>query len=264
MEKPDILIRNTWETLKQFTAARIALGRTGASIPTNEYLQFKLSHAQAKDAVWQPFDNESIAEELQSMGIDTVQVESMAGSKEEYLRRPDLGRKLSTQSTSLLTGMPVSPANILIVVGDGLSSKAVHEHAVPFIWHFLPYVHDFGKTLHPVVIAKSARVALGDEIGQLLNAQIIVMLIGERPGLSSADSLGIYLTWQPRAGKSDAERNCISNVRPQGMIYPKAAFKLAWLIEHAFEQSGTGVQLKDMSDSSSYHRTIKPHYVINC
>jgi ethanolamine ammonia-lyase small subunit len=259
MEQTEGLIKNNWETLKQYTAARIALGRAGAGLPTDEYLQFKLSHAQAKDAVWQPFDRMLIAEALRQEEVNTLFVESSAGSRQEYLTRPDLGRKLSARSAEALSQAALPPADLLIVVADGLSSIAMHTHAVPFIRSFLPYVADLGKTLYPVVIAERSRVALGDEIGHILGAQLIVMLIGERPGLSSPDSMGIYLTWKPAgANCPDSERNCISNVRPQGLTYDKAAFKLAWLAEQAFAMNRTGISLKDMSDDPACHQLIKP------
>jgi ethanolamine ammonia-lyase small subunit len=248
MEASNKLIRNSWENLKQYTDARIALGRAGASIPTAEWLQFKLAHAQAKDAVWQEFHKEQIAEQLHEMGMDTVFVESVSENKQEYLTRPDLGRRLSEQSLIRLHEKNIPQADILIIVGDGLSSKAVNAHAVPVIRQLAPYIEKMGKTVFPVVIAQGARVALGDEIGETLKAKAAIMLIGERPGLSSADSLGIYLTWNPMVGRLDSERNCISNIRPQGLIYPKAAFKLAWLLEHSFAESRTGILLKDLSD----------------
>ena len=241
------IIPNPWDALKQFTDARIALGRAGSGLPTDEYLQFKLSHAQAKDAVWQAFDKEKIVQQLHNIGLEALTVDSLAGSKAEYLTRPDWGRQLSAHSIEKLKNKPF-PSAVLFVVADGLSSKAVHAHAVPFIEHFLPYLNKSGQSFS-CVVAEHARVALGDEIGQLLQAKIVILLIGERPGLSSPDSLGIYLTYQPRPGRLDSERNCISNVRPQGLNYEQAAFKLAWLVEQALAISCTGIGLKDQSDS---------------
>jgi ethanolamine ammonia-lyase small subunit len=248
----DYVIKNQWDALKQYTAARIALGRAGSGIPTSEYLRFRLAHAQAKDAVCQPFDKNRIIGQLQQAGLKTLSVESQAGSKPEYLARPDLGRKLSASSVQSLMKNSIQ-ADILIVVSDGLSSKAVHEHAVPLVEHFLPYADRLEKTLYPVVVAEYARVALGDEIGQLLNAPIVIHIIGERPGLSSPDSLGIYLTWNPVKGRLDSERNCISNIRPEGLPYDNAAFKLAWLVEQAFGIHCTGIQLKDRSDEPALY-----------
>jgi ethanolamine ammonia-lyase small subunit len=261
MKQTDGLIKNNWDTLRQYTAARIALGRAGAGIPTDEYLQFKLSHAQAKDAVWQPFDGQHIADDLQQQeGLCSIAVDSMAATRQEYLTRPDLGRRLSAQSVERLSAAALpSSSDLLIIVADGLSAKAMHAHAVPFIRRLMPYVAELGKRLCPaVVIAERARVALGDETGRLLNASLIVMLIGERPGLSSPDSMGIYLTWKPTAGNCpDSERNCISNVRPQGLTYDNAAFKLAWLIEYAFEMNRTGIALKDQSDDPACQHVIR-------
>jgi ethanolamine ammonia-lyase small subunit len=250
LDLPDKVTKSGLKNLKQYTNARIALGRTGASLPTQEYMEFKLAHAQAKDAVWQPFCSEIIAGQLQEMGLNTLIVESTISSKQEYLTRPDLGRKLSSQSIDNLRSVSYPDDDVLIVVADGLSSIAIHKHAAPFIRCFLPYLEKIEKKAFPVVIAKNARVALGDEIGELFGAKIVVMLIGERPGLSSPDSMGIYTTWQPKIGKLDSERNCISNVRPEGLDYEKAAFKLAWLVNQAFEISCTGIRLKDMSDET--------------
>lgn len=254
MEERAIIVKSKWAALKRYTDARIALGRAGVSIPTEECLRFSLSLAQAKNAVWQPFREEAIAAQLQDMGLQMVHLESLAGSKQEYLTRPDLGRRLNAESIERLNAEAIPPADILIAIGDGLSAKAVHEHAAPLIRHVLPYLRALKKSLLPVAIVRGARVAIGDEIGQLLKAKMTILLIGERPGLSSSDSLGVYVTYQPQVGRLDAERNCISNIRPQGLAYPQAALKLAWLVEHAFEGKRTGILLKDLSDEPAQNR----------
>jgi len=254
--------KDSWENLKDFTDARIALGRTGCSLPTNELLSFSLAHARAKDAVHMPFDKESITQQLNNMNLPFVCVTSNAVDRSQYLTRPDLGRKLSDKSSRELSMTQLKGCDVCIVIGDGLSSKAVHKQAVPLIENLLPYLTQLNLSLSPVVIAKQARVALGDEIGLLLNAKLVVMLIGERPGLSSPDSLGIYLTWMPYTGCLDSERNCISNVRPEGLDYKRSAFKLAWLIEQVFNIKLSGIKLKDRSDDPATYKIVKPNSVL--
>lgn len=233
--------------LTRLTPARIALGRSGASLPTREVLRFGMAHALARDAVHAPFDAEDVASRLAQLGLDVIRVESAAGSREAYLRRPDLGRKLSPGSREALTARR-GDFHLTIVVAGGLSATAVHQNAVPFVAALLPSLARQGFRLAPTVVAREARVALGDEIGEALGARAVAVLIGERPGLSSPDSLGAYLTFAPRAGLTDADRNCISNIRPGGLAYEHAAFKLSWLIAEAFRRSLTGVGLKDESD----------------
>lgn len=240
---------NPWEALRQFTAARIALGRTGASLPTDEVLRFGLAHAQARDAVHQPFNSDELEPELHALGLKTLRVESAAPDRTTYLCRPDLGRKLSQESRDYLQSLPSQPADLLLVVADGLSSKAVHRQAVPLITALLPYLEKLNINLGPIVLAHQSRVALGDDIAEVLQAKAVAILIGERPGLSSPDSLGIYMTWGPHTRRMESERNCISNVRPEGLDYPQAAFKLAWLLEQAFVRGLSGVALKDESDN---------------
>ncbi|MGL4207038.1 MAG: ethanolamine ammonia-lyase subunit EutC [Aeromonadaceae bacterium] len=245
----DGVVSNPWQELRRYTAARIALGRSGVSLPTDALLQFGLAHAQARDAVHQPLEVAQLAARLQSLGLQTLQVHSRAASRDLYLRRPDLGRQLADESRHALQGAEPQGQDLLIMVADGLSSKALHHHALPFIEALLPHLRRLGLSLAPIVLAQQGRVALGDEVGEALNARAVLLLIGERPGLSSPDSLGLYLTWQPRAGRLDSERNCISNVRPEGLDYPQAAHKQAWLLEQAFCRRLTGVELKDESDA---------------
>jgi ethanolamine ammonia-lyase small subunit len=247
---PSSVDTNPWDALRRFTNARIALGRAGSSLPTAPLLAFNLSHAQARDAVHQPLDVAALHTSLSTAGFDTLDADSAAPDREHYLRRPDLGRKLDDESTARLRDYARSaPAgfDVVFVVADGLSAHAAARHAVPLLERMRAKLT--GMSIGPIVIARQARVALGDGIGELLRARIVVMLIGERPGLSSPDSLGIYLTYEPRTGKSDAERNCISNVRPEGLGYDAAAFKLHYLLTEAARLKLTGVRLKDHSDA---------------
>lgn len=238
--------KDSWRGLRDLTPARIALGRTGASLPTQEVLAFSLAHAQARDAVHLPPDAEMMARRLTMRGVPPMIVQSAAPDRPTYLARPDLGRRLSAPDRERLARMEGS-TDLLIVVGDGLSAAAIHAHAVPFLKAFFRQSRGAGRQL-AVVVARQARVALGDEIGELLGASAVAMLIGERPGLSSPDSLGVYLTYAPRLGRTDAERNCISNIRPAGLSYEEAAFKLDWLLTEAGKLGRTGVALKDQSD----------------
>ncbi|TCK28103.1 ethanolamine ammonia-lyase light chain [Ancylobacter aquaticus] len=242
------VIEDSWRRLASITPARIALGRAGTGLPTREVLRFALAHAQARDAVHLPFDSARVAAEIAALGFETVEVKSAAPARDSYLRRPDLGRRLSEESVGLLGELGGAPADIAIVVADGLSSTAIHAQAVPFLTAFKARIAEAGWSVGPVCVASQARVALGDEVGELLKAQAVIVLIGERPGLSSPDSLGLYLTFAPRAGRSDAERNCISNVRGEGLSHDHAAFKLSWLLKEALARRLTGVALKDESD----------------
>lgn len=243
-----------WGALREHTPARIALGRSGASMPTEELLRFGFAHAQARDAVHVPLDADALSAGLQEDGWPVQRVHSAAPDRATYLLRPDLGRRLGDESKEALAAMAESgeggegaPCDVLLVVGDGLSSLAVARHARPLISAIRAQA-DPSWRFGPVVVAEQARVALGDPIGAAFKAKLVAMLIGERPGLSSPDSLGIYLTWAPRTGRSDAQRNCISNVRPEGLGYAEAAHKLLWLAGEALRRQLTGVALKDMSD----------------
>jgi len=244
----DIVHTDAWQQLKRFTRARIAIGRVGSSLPTKEVLDFGLSHAMARDAVHLPLDIDVLESDIQSQGFNTLRAKSMAADRATYLLRPDWGRRLQEQSLVNLQNLSQpKPIDFLIVVGDGLSSLAVARHAAPLLAEMRHYLPIDWHTGH-VIIASQARVAIGDEIGQALGAKMVVMLIGERPGLSSPDSLGIYLTYNPKLGLSDADRNCISNVRPEGLQYDAAAKKLIWLAKEAMRIKVTGVALKDESD----------------
>lgn len=248
-----------WTDLKQYTDARIALGRTGCSILTKDHLEFSLAHAKARDTIYQKFERERVSEQLRNMGLDTLYVTSQAENRNIFLKRPDMGRKLSDESRNKLKELNYNGADVLLVIGDGLSSKAVNKQAVPLIKQFLPYMKELNLTVGPVVLAKGSRVALGDDIAECMHCKLVATLIGERPGLSSPDSLGVYITYKPYAGILESERNCISNIRPEGLSYNKAAFKMAWLIETAFYIQKTGTALKDQSDDPTHYRILKPH-----
>ncbi|MFM0664308.1 ethanolamine ammonia-lyase subunit EutC [Paraburkholderia sediminicola] len=243
----DFLEKNPWNALRQFTNARIALGRAGNSLPTAPLLAFNLSHAQARDAVHHPLDTEVLHEQLRAQSFSSLDVHSAAPDREHYLRRPDLGRRLSDESRTALGRLKNDSPEVVFVIADGLSAFAASKQSIPLLQAVIPRLADW--KIGPVVVARQARVALGDEIGELLNAKLVVMLIGERPGLSSPDSLGIYLTYAPKVGCSDAQRNCISNVRPEGLNYESAAHKLHYLLTHAKRLGLTGVGLKDDSDT---------------
>lgn len=245
----DSVEKNPWDALRAFTNARIALGRAGNSVPTAPLLAFNLSHAQARDAVHQPLDADALHEQLRAHGFaTTLDVHSAAPDREHYLRRPDLGRRLSDESRDLLLKAASEEPDIVFVIADGLSAFAASKQSIPMLQAIHARLQQDWK-IGPIVVARQARVALGDEIGEILRARMVVMLIGERPGLSSPDSLGIYLTYAPKVGCSDAQRNCISNVRPEGLNFDAAAHKLDYLLTHARRLGLTGVGLKDKSDA---------------
>jgi ethanolamine ammonia-lyase small subunit len=221
--------------LRSFTPARVGLGRTGHSLPTAELLRFQLDHARARDAAVQPLDP-------RSLGIPHLVLRTAAKDRATYLRRPDLGRVLSPHSRALLETGDYDAA---IVIADGLSAPAVHHHVAPLLECLLPKLRQEQWRLAPLTVVLQGRVAIGDEIGHLLGAGEVVVLIGERPGLTSPDSLGIYLTWNPRPGCTDAERNCISNVRPEGTSYAIAAQKLHVLMHEARARKLSGIGLKE-------------------
>ena len=242
----DPVTRDAWSDWRSATPARVALGRAGAGMPTAETLRFGWAHAMARDAIHAVFDVAALQAGLRADGWATEHANSQAGDRTTYLRRPDLGRRLDATDAGRLRET-ARPAEVCVVVGDGLSCLAVQRHAVPLLAALKPLL-PAGTVFAPVVVASQARVALADDIAALYGARLAVMLIGERPGLSSPDSLGVYLTHSPRRGRNDAERNCISNVRPEGLGYGAAAFKLAWLMREATRLGATGVGLKDESE----------------
>ena len=228
--------------LRDFTTARVSLGTAGVSMPTQAVLQLRMAHAKARDAVHVALDPLSLTRDFAQRGWSTLVLHSEARTRDEYLRRPDRGRRLDAVSLAKLkdTG---THCRVCFVVADGLSALAIHRHAAPFLDLVLP-------TLNPVeslFIVEQGRVAIGDSIGELVAADVSIVLIGERPGLSSPDSLGIYLTWQPRTGRTDAERNCISNIHGDGLSYRMAAHKLQFLINEAVRRQLSGVALKELA-----------------
>lgn len=244
-----------WHALRRHTAARIALGRAGASLPTAEWLRFAQAHALARDAVHLPFDVDGLAADLRRQAFEVIVTGSAAHDRATYLTRPDLGRRPRDGEAERLAACPGHGAEIVTVVGDGLSARGVHAHAVPLLVELRPRLEAAGFTLGPIVLARQCRVALGDPVAVARGARAVVVLLGERPGLSSPDSLGAYLTWQLRTGTPDAARNCVSNIRPpEGLAYAEAAHKIAWLLAAARTRGGTGVTLKDESDRVSIDR----------
>lgn len=257
MSAPPLVVTNPWEQLRQFTAARIALGRTGVSLPTRPQLAFQLAHARARDAVHLPLDTAQLAHDLQAAGYGSatgyLQLDSAAGDRLTYLQRPDLGRRLSAASRAMVQShAPAAgdaPPDMALVVADGLSAQAVAQNAAPFLARLLPRLQGEHWTLAPVAIVRLGRVAVADEVAECLGARLVVLLIGERPGLSSPDSMGLYATWAPRVGLTDAARNCISNVRPAGLALDAAAAKLHYLLRQMRQWQLSGVHLKDDSPS---------------
>ncbi len=241
------LQKNTiFEQLKAFTDARIFIARTGHSITTNELLQFECAHASAKDAVYTTLFNEQLITSIKNeLEQDFIELNSCANNRTEYLKRPDLGRQLNSDSIQKLEHQEQKGFTLTIIIADGLSANAVNEHAIPFLKLFLSHVKTNGWKIAPICIANQARVAIGDQIGAILKAEITVMCIGERPGLSSPDSMGIYFTYHPRHGLTDESRNCISNIRKRGMSYEFAANKLYYLLQKALHLKLSGIMLKD-------------------
>jgi ethanolamine ammonia-lyase small subunit len=233
--------------LRQLTPARVGLGRTGASLPTQALLAFTLDHARARDAVHANFEVAALVSGLDALGLETLAVSSRAVDRKDYLRRPDQGRKLAPLSQDLLVGRHCRACDCALVIADGLSPSAVNTHAIELVRSLLPRLASAGTAVGPAVVATGARVALGDEIGALVGARMIVVLIGERPGLSAPGSLGAYLTFAPKPGLTDADRNCVSNIHAAGLRSDEAAFKIAWLVGEGLARRISGVALKDES-----------------
>jgi ethanolamine ammonia-lyase small subunit len=223
-------------SLRSFTNARVELGRVGDSVPTTTLLEFRLAHARARDAVHFPMDCVSLRQEFAAHGWDSVVLRSQAGNREEYLLRPDLGRLLSQGSGETLTALALE-IPVVYCVADGLSAAAVQRHAANLLKELDPQ--------SPLVLIEQGRVAIGDWVGALVKAEVCVLLIGERPGLSSPDSLGVYITYHPKPGRSDADRNCISNIHEQGLSYALAAAKIRYVVNEARRLRLTGVDLKE-------------------
>jgi ethanolamine ammonia-lyase small subunit len=240
--------------LRDLTPARVALGRSGASLPTRALLDFTLDHARARDAVHAAFDAEALTKCLAELGLHAVEVSSRAAGRRQYLARPDLGRRLDAVSVQRLRDPDVSRGVLAVVIGDGLSPTAVNTHAAALMRDLLPRLGAAKVDVGQVIVATGARVALGDEVGEILGARMVAVLIGERPGLSAPDSLGAYLTFGPKVGLTDAGRNCVSNVHREGLSYEEAAFKIAWLIREGLAREISGVALKDESGDGTPQR----------
>ena len=238
--------RDPWLSLSRFTAARIALGRAGGSVRTDTLLDFRLAHARAKDAVELPFHAEQLTDELRTAGLETFRLETQAVDRRSYLLRPDLGRTLQEESRAKLAAThPLWGArDVCIVVSDGLSALAAERQVEPLLRELVPLLVAQSLSLYPIFIAPFARVKLADQVGEVLGARHCLILLGERPGLSSPDSLGAYLTFQPRAACTDADRNCISNIRADGLPCPQAARGIAELLTESARLGTSGVALK--------------------
>ncbi len=236
--------REVGAVLRRYTPARVGLGRTGVSLETRELLDFGLAHARARDAVHARLDGGWLAKVVgETCGVEVLRLRSEAGDRATYLKRPDLGRKLDDASRGLVAGKKQSEERVLaLVIADGLSALGVERHAPALLKELLPRLGDW--RLAPICIVEQGRVAIGDEIGLALGAAVVVVLIGERPGLSSPDSMGAYVTWAPRPGRTDAERNCISNIRSEGLGPEQAAAELAGTLLKASRRQVTGVALK--------------------
>lgn len=247
MTSNDALVQEFWDEQRRTTQARIGLGRAGTALPTRRVLELAGAHAAARDAVHIPLDVERLTAQVREIGIgEPVLATSRAGSREEYLRRPDLGRQPAHH-----TDIPESGADVGFVLADGLSPTALDHHGAALLAELVAQLGD-RHTLAPPVIATQARVGLGDHLGQAARVRTLLVIVGERPGLSVSDSLGIYLTHLPRPGRTDADRNCISNIHPpDGLGYAEAARITVGLIEGALALGRSGVDLKDTSRTAS-------------
>lgn len=243
-----------WRSLSRYTQAHVGLGRVGSSLPTAPMLAFSMAHARTRCAIYTPFQADIMALELKNAGFASLQVRSQAKNRTEYIHRPDLGRRLAPDCLRELQPQLYSAKRLSIVVADGLSSLAPTMHALPLLKILKPQLIEWD--LDDIVLATQARVALGDEIGSIRGANVVVILIGERPGLTATDSLGAYLTYKPHIGCSDAERNCVSNIRPMGLSYEQAAYRLVYLLREARVLGATGIRLKDDSVAT---RRITPN-----
>jgi ethanolamine ammonia-lyase small subunit len=229
-----------WRDLRRFTDARVALGRAGNALPTAAHLDFQEAHARARDAVWSSLDTAKLEAELTPLGLPLQRVTSQAEERRRFLLRPDLGRGLPEG-----TVLPKAPGSIAVVIADGLCASGVQQQAPALLSVLVPALSKAGFTPGPIIIAEQARVALGDDVAEATEAAAVVVLIGERPGLSATDSMGLYITWAARRGSNDAMRNCISNIRPGGLSADFAAAKALWLLAEARNLGATGVALKD-------------------
>jgi len=232
-----------WHQLKQFTNARIALGSSGGSMLTHEVLKVRMAHSMAKDALYSEIDIPKLSDDLQTLGLASRTVQSNVADRTDYLLRPDKGRVLNERSITQLKKGSKEPVDLCIIIADGLSADAANFHSVKLIQLLLPLLTSW--TLAPIILASQSRVALADPIGEILNATITLILIGERPGLSSPNSMGAYLTYLPQTGNTDEKRNCVSNIQPEGLSYETAAFKISYLLQQMKTKQISGVALKD-------------------
>jgi ethanolamine ammonia-lyase small subunit len=247
-----IIPQDPWQSLAQFTPARIALGHAGVSLPTKASLEFQFAHALARDAVNIPLDFANLEHRLNKQGYQCLVLQTQAENQRMYLQRPDLGRLLSESSLECLQNTQQTDTDAVVVVADGLSSKAIEHHAEPFLHLLLPELQANGYALPPVCLVKHGRVAIGDSIAERYSARLCIVLIGERPGLSSPDSMGIYFTYQARSGIStDANRNCISNIHLNGLSYGQALKKLLYLINESEKLQLSGIHLKDETSETA-------------
>jgi ethanolamine ammonia-lyase small subunit len=237
-------------SLRRFTPARIALGRTGSGQPTEANLQFMLDHARARDAVHAAADFDAIGRALQARDWSAVRVHSAALDRAAYLRRPDLGRRLSPDSCAIVADRK-RVCDVAIVAADGLSALAINSGLIPLLDHLRPLLLARSLAIGPLFLVDQGRVAIGDEIGERIGAKLVVVLIGERPGLSAADSLGAYITWRPKVGSMDSDRNCISNIRTAGLSFEDAAAQISDLVGLAFAHRITGVRLNELRSAAT-------------
>ena len=251
-----------WANLRTFTDARIAIGRTGTAEPLRASLDFKLAHAHARDAVHSALDLAKLTAQFQTFQLPVLTLHSQAKDRFEYIQRPDFGRRLDAVShndlaTFLTQTAPTSCTyDVALIFADGLSATAINEHAFPLLELLIPKLQNLNLKMGPLSIIEQGRVAIGDEVGALLNAQIAVIFIGERPGLSSPDSMGAYLTYAPQIGTTDEARNCVSNIRTRGLVYAAAVEKIVYLIEESLRLKLTGVGLKDMEMGTNGHSRL--------
>lgn len=263
MNDEKFVINNPWRKLKNFTDARIGLGRSGISIPTKESLEFQLAHARARDAVNTPLNFSNLSEQLTQLQTEQsslnshepIKLHSQAVNRQTYLQRPDLGRRLQDSSAQQLKNYQdkvLTAFDLAIIIADGLSARAIEVNAIAFLSELITQLESSKKqwSLAPITLVEQGRVAIADDVGELLNAKATLILIGERPGLSSPDSLGLYLTWNPAKGLKDDRRNCISNVRKAGLSYSQAARKTRYLLSESERIGSSGVVIKDRTDNN--------------
>lgn len=247
---------DSWLALNRFTPARIALGRAGHALPTGELLDFQLAHARARDAVHFPWDVADFARQLRELGEEALLLETPVADRNQYLRRPDLGRMLTEESRQRLRAATTVEADVALIVSNGLSSTAVERHGLPLLQALVTGLRARQLRLAPISLVANGRVALLDDIGSAAAVRLAVIIVGERPGLGTADSLGIYLTFAPQPGNTDAQRNCISNIRPpEGLSYEAAVEKTLYLSAEALRRGISGVALKDESAGSAPTRS---------